>query len=324
METMMRKGLFILAVAGLLAILAGCSSGGDGAKNGSITAAGEQGVTTTAEAQPPRPFLVDLATGEMTPLAESIASAINAYVPSPDGTRLVYECDAPCSPTAIYVANIDGSGVRTIEPPKGLDADAARWSPDGTKLVYQERREESSEFGNLVVEDLASGRRTQVVTDFKLSGADWWYLWPRFNADGRSVIFHFPRHNTSVSKLDVWSVPVSGGKPKLVLRDASWPVPFPDGKSIAYVPGARGLLGATSIAIADAHGSRPRTLVEIDALIEWPSVSPDGSKIAYATSTVGGDYTIHVVNVATGEDTEVAKGSAAEWLDDDTLIIKPN
>ena len=120
---------------------------------------------------------------------------------------------------------------------------------------------------------------------------------------------------------------MSGGKPKLVLRDASFPVPFPDGKRIAYVPGARGF-SDTSIAIADAHGSRPRTLVTADEYLWWPSVSPDGSKIAYsvnasdALALVSGG-TIHVVEVSTGATTEVARGTTAEWLDDDTLIISP-
>ena len=122
-------------------------------------------------------------------------------------------------------------------------------------------------------------------------------------------------------------MPVSGGKPKLVLRDASFPVPFPDGKRIAYVPGAR-RFSLPSIAIADSHGSRPRTLVKPDESIWWPSVSPDGSKIAYsvnasdALALVSGG-TIHVVEVSTGATTAVARGTTAEWLDDDTLIISP-
>lgn len=214
-----------------------------------------------------------------------------------------------------------GAAFAGSNPPKGLDAVLTRWSPDGTKLVYQERTvEPGNEFGNLVVEDLASGRRTQ-VTDLKEgSGALFHFLWPHFSADGQNVIFHLPQRPTSRTKFDLWSVPVTGGKPTLVLRDASFPVPFPDGKSIAYVPGVRGLLDSFSIAIADSSGSRPRTLVRTDESFLWLSVSPDGSKIAYTTN----DETIHVVEIATGTPTAVAKGSAAEWLDDDTLIINPD
>jgi Tol biopolymer transport system component len=296
---------------------------------------GEGAATTTADAltgtqaqYAPRPFLVDLATGEMTLLAESLAGGAIAFVPSPDGTRLAFDqcSSALCSLTdAMKVANIDGSGVRMVESPKGLHAGAARWSPDSTRLVYQEREAETIEFGNLVVEDLASGRRMQ-VTDFKPgTGAGWYFLWPRFSPDGQNIIFHFPRSSNLTPRFDVWSVPVTGGKLKLVLRDASFPVPFPDGKRIAYVPGARGF-DDHSIAIADSHGSRPRTLVKTDESIWWPSVSPDGSKIAYSTSASGWaspSGKINVVKVSTGATTVVAKGTSAEWLDDDTLIISP-
>ena len=210
--------------------------------------------------------------------------------------------------------------------PKGLGLGAARWSPDGTKLVYQEREDGTERFGNLVVEDLASGRRTQ-VTDFKPpTSAAWWFLWPRFSANGRSVIFHFPRSSNDNSKFDVWSVPVSGGKRKLVLRDASFPVPFPDGKRIAYVPGARGF-SHTSIAIADAHGSRPRTLVTADESI-WVALRlprrEQDRLLDQRRGVVGrASGTIHVVEVSTGATTAVAMGASAEWLDDDTLIISP-
>ena len=224
------------------------------------------------------------------------------------------------------VANVDGSGARTIEDPKGKSILGARWSPDASKLVYQEGITFTSGLplvGNLVVKDRASGRRTQ-VTDLELTRAGWFFLWPRFSDDGRRVIFHLPRREDSASKFDVWSVPVNGGKPKLVLRDASFPVPFPDGKTIAFVPGARGFYGQ-SIAIADLDGSRRRTLVEATDAIWWPAISPDGTKIAY----VDGIRPWELLRLRlrrrglNGASTRVADGRTAEWLDDDTLIVNP-
>lgn len=47
-------------------------------------------------------------------------------------------------------------------------------------------------------------------------------------------------------------------------------------------------------------------------------MSPDGSQIAYQDS--GSTY---VVDVSTGESSEVADGDTAEWLDNDTLILTP-
>jgi hypothetical protein len=47
-----------------------------------------------------------------------------------------------------------------------------------------------------------------------------------------------------------------------------------------------------------------------------PSVSPDGTRIAYPD----GDM-IFVVDVDTGESSEVVGGIDVDWLDDDTLIV---
>jgi tricorn protease-like protein len=59
--------------------------------------------------------------------------------------------------------------------------------------------------------------------------------------------------------------------------------------------------------------------VEASLGIFEPKMSPDGSKIAYQD----GD-SIYVVDVSTGESSEVALGRMAAWLDDDTLIVAPD
>ena len=62
-----------------------------------------------------------------------------------------------------------------------------------------------------------------------------------------------------------------------------------------------------------------RTLVEASFGIFEPKMSPDGSRIAYAD---GGS--IYVVDVSTGESSQVAVGRMAAWLDDDSLIVAPD
>ena len=279
--------------------------------------------SATSVQEPPTvvsgPYFLDLGTGEQTPLPDGIRdSGVFSYVASPDGTRLAYNTCCSGSDVA-SIANIDGTEARELTSPEGLAYYAGRWSPDGTKLVYQERAGADIDVGSLVVYDPASGDRTQ-LTSPGLTDAEWWFLSPRFSPDGRSVIFHLPRTPSSTTEWDVWSVPVTGGEPTLVLQDAYFPLYLPDGKDMAFVlPSESDLAGRNiSITSADGQGS-PRTLMEAKSSIFLPTVSPDGTRIAYAD-----DGSIYVVAVSTGESSVVADtGSTAEWLDDDTLIVNP-
>jgi Tol biopolymer transport system component len=303
---------------------------------------GGQNATTPAD-EPPTvapgtasgPFFLDLRTGERTPLPKAIVpegvgdGVIVNYTASPDGTRIAYSTchHGDCSKAdEMVVADIDGSDARSVPVPEGLNGYAPHWSPDGTKIVYQLRNGASDglDLGNLFVQDLSSGQTTQ-LTDLELSTAGWWFMSPSFSSDGRSVIFHLARHSSGATKFDVWSVPVTGGEPTLVLRNALFPMVLPDGEGIAVVEPSGFDLSGGRILIAGAPvPGPPRTLVEANVAIEVPTMSPDGSRIAYQD---GGS--IYVVDVATGESSKVADGVAdgiyfnAAWLDNDTLIVAP-
>jgi Tol biopolymer transport system component len=318
-----KVGAFALAAAIVLVAvvwIVGIRGGED-----TTTPADEPG--TVAPGQVSGPFFLDLRTGEKTPLPEAIVpegvgDGVDVfYTASPDGTRIAYQtCRAGgCSKAdEMAVADIDGSDARSLRVPEGLNGYAPHWSPDGTKIVYQLRNGASLDLGNLFVQDLSSGQTTQ-LTDLDLPTAGWWLMSPRFSADGRNVIFHLARDSSSTTKFDVWSVPVTGGEPTLVLRNALFPMVLPDGEGIAFVTPSGVDLSGGRISIADAEGSR-RTLVEANVAIEFPTMSPDGSRIAYQD---GGS--IYVVDVAAGESSKVADGNyfRASWLDDDTLIAAP-
>jgi Tol biopolymer transport system component len=273
------------------------------------------------------PFFLDLRTGGKTPLAENLAGGVS-YVASPDGRRIAYSSnrdDGCVAADGITVANIDGTGAHTFESPAGLTDCSPRWSPDATKIVYQERDGAVDDsVGNLFVQEISTRRRTQ-VTDLKLTGAWWWFLAPSFSPDGRNVIFQLPRSSSEITKWDVWSVPVIGGEPTLVLRNASFPMlnpaGGPEGVAIAFVSPRPDSFAGRSIMTGrpDPDSDIRRTLVEAKSSIWWPTFSPDGRRIAYQD---GGS--IYVVNVAPwGMTSKVADGDTAEWLDNDTLIVTP-
>ncbi|MFL0410421.1 TolB family protein [Microbacterium paludicola] len=57
---------------------------------------------------------------------------------------------------------------------------------------------------------------------------------------------------------------------------------------------------------------------------ECPSISPDGTRIAYKTDRGGQDWGIAVLDLATGVEHELAEARSVddqlEWLDDDTVL----
>ena len=266
----------------------------------------------------PTPYFLDLRTAEATPLADNIVIEGASYVASPDGSKFAF--NTCCSGLDVAtISNVDGSDAREVEPAAGRNVYGVRWSPDGTKIVYQERGGAGTDIGNLVVQDVATGSRTQ-VTDLEPFSSGTWFLSPRFSADGQSVLYHLPRYEAGAEAWDAWSVPVTGGEPTLLLEDAFFPISFPDGEEIAFVTPTANFEGDTiSIANADGSGS-PRVLVEPkESIFFTPSMSPDGTRIAYVD---GG--AIYVVDVDTGQSFEVAnRGSGVEWLDDDTLVVSP-
>ena len=252
--------------------------------------------------------MLDLRTGEITPLPTSIATLGNYYAASPDHTMVAFNaCCTLSSP--VFVANVDGTQVRQIS---SIDAYAAQWSPDGSMLVYQQRDSSTEHLGNLFVENVATGQQTQVTNFDQTQSWGYWATLASFAPDGRSILFQLPRGDHPNHPIDdLWSVPVTGGTQTLVRRNASSGAYSPDGKSLAYLSpvGAQDALWITSV-----HGGTPRVLVEGN--LGWLRWSPDGTRISYRDGR-----SIYVLNVATGSATKVAQGGNAEWFDDNTLIV---
>jgi Tol biopolymer transport system component len=173
------------------------------------------------------------------------------------------------------------------------------------------------EIGNLVVVDVTSGTTTQ-ITDLDPRSHAWWFMSPSFSPDGQTIIFHLPRGRQGAdTRWDVWSVPVAGGDPSVLVADASMGVYSPDGAHLVYVDSPRGIWTSPRLMIADADGSDPSLLVE-GAAIDFSRWSPDGTRLSYRDA--GRTY---VVDVATGETSLVANGEAADWVGNDALVVVP-
>jgi WD40 repeat protein len=290
-----------------------------------VQPASEGGRAPSAAELATQPHFLDLDTGEATLLPESLEGG-DAYVASPDGSRVAFVGSGTGG--VIKIANIDGTGVRTLPPPpEGFVDLTPRWSPDGTRIVYQERLDDDDHVGNLFVYDLSSGEKTQ-ITD--LGNRRFWHydLWPSFSGtvppDAPDVVmFHMARTSGETGTADVWWVPATGGEPRRSLENAWYAMTnrslaAKDIEAFIFLLPSPDL---SSRSIVTGHPCCPnqrQTLVEANESIWWPTQSPDGDSIAYQDGE-----SIHVLDISTGEVSEVEVGSTAEWLDNDTLIVAP-
>lgn len=143
----------------------------------------------------------------------------------------------------------------------------------------------------------------------------WWFMFPSFAPDGDSILFHMPRRGDENDLIwDIWSVPVAGGEPTIVRRNAGWGDYSPDGRALAYVSQMGRDFTGDTLSIVSVEGGTPTPVAE--GKIVWPRWSPDGTQISFQN---GGS--IFVLNVASGSTTMIAPGLNAEWADDHTLII---
>ena len=257
--------------------------------------------------------LVDLATGATT--GTGIVPGGSEVDATADGSKITYADN-----DLVWTANVDGTGLAAYgqtQTPGG--ATAPRWSPDGTKIVYQGKAA-GAQIGNLFVLDVASGHVHQ-ITHLGPMAAGLYYMAPAFSADGRSVLFTqptaiAPRPDGTHLRWDIWSVPATGGEPTLVIRNAIAADAQPGGDLIAFARVA-GQDDVHDLYIARSDGSNPRKLV--DGRIWLPRWSPDGSQIGYADDTHDG---LFVIDPATSKTRQVFDSSEwPEWVDMDTMII---
>ena len=284
---------------------------------------------------PETDYLLDLNTGETTPLPESIVGekypgvyGATEYAASPDGSRLAYSAPGD-NGSQIFVANLDGTGIEQVSH----DLEAAfspAWSPDGSKIAYVGQQGDDPD--NLFVLELATGTFTQLT--FSTLEPDpavpdwgpWEVSLPSFTPDGASIVYGASRWNANFryGEFETRMVPVAGGESVRLMGDKFTGGNAignarlsPDGSLLSY-----GCEGWSALCVANADGTDERvlTLGEGGPTINGGSWSPDGTRIPLHTAY---PQDVFILDVATGQATYVGEGSwEPTWLDDHTLIVE--
>ena len=287
-------------------------------------------IDTAIAATAPRPpnvdYMIDLSTGTTTPLPDALIVSVaefgrspeTKYAASPDGSTLAYVGFGDDENPQIFVARIDGTGIRQLTHDVRETMSPA-WSPDGTSIAYigygprwaGNRRQ-------LFVVDVATGHSSRISGHTR-------EVWsPQFTPDGSSILYsggptYSPR---------VMTVPVAGGRSTVFLRpsygleDTGNGSLSPDGSLVTFVGGgfpkeADHHCGPCRF-VANADGTDRRVVYgECWGASPAGAWSPDGTRIVCSDDRNG----IVVVDVATGIASRVAEGQSAIWLDRQTLLV---
>jgi Tol biopolymer transport system component len=277
-------------------------------------------------AAPNVPYLIDLTTRDMTPLPDSIIRSLepgkyDRFAASPDGSSLAFVGKGADESPQIFIADIDGSGLRQVtNDPRRATSPA--WSPDGTKIAFEGYG--SGEDPHVFVLDIATGKTRQITHESPSCPG---CLTPQFTPDGSSIIYSGGTDSSPAVRI----IPAAGGKSALLigpdegLNDAGNAALSPDGSLVTYL--ASGYPESDEIEhcgpcrlVATADGTDKRIIY---GWIASPAGtwSPDGTRIVLADDTDGVPPTIVVVDIATGETATVAEGRLAIWLDARTLLV---
>jgi Tol biopolymer transport system component len=184
-------------------------------------------------------YVIDLDSGMMMPLSKaiigSVAKSTNnhvdpSYAASPNGSRLAYVGTGDDGRRQIFVARLDGTGVRQMtHDPRGASSPA--WSPDRRKIVYEGYR--SSGVRSLFVLDVASRASKPIIDKSRRRVGIVPWANPQFTPDGLSLLYTGNTERGPVLQI----VPVAGGKSRILigprgnLADASLGAISPDVRS---------------------------------------------------------------------------------------------
>ncbi len=171
---------------------------------------------------------------------------------SPDGTAVAFVRDGD-----ILVADVDEENGRTLvdnsDEAEGGTATARypAWSPDGTRIAYQVRRQVGEEyFTDLCVMSTAGGEARvldteRVATEYAVfSHALTWP--PTWSPDGRYIMFSSDR----LGQPNVFLAAVDGsGVQPLEQAVGGYPAFSPDGKVIAYCPAGEASCAVQAVSV---------------------------------------------------------------------------
>ena len=225
----------------------------------------------------------------------------------------------------IYVMDADGGNQRrlTNNPAKEWDPS---WSPDGERIAFVSDRDGHPHFipgwftYEIYVMDADGGNQRRLTNN----PAD--DRGPSWSPDGKRIVFMSMRDGHIIDfapTYEIYVMDVDGGNLQNLTNNPSddrYPSWSPDGKRVVFVserPGHfRGKAGITTeIYVMDADGGNQQRLTENRQTDWFPSWSPDGERIVYASDRRGDfeNFEIYVMAADGGNQQKLTNNRNYDW-----------
>ena len=229
---------------------------------------------------------------------------------SPDGRRVVFQSNRSGT-WQLWLVNGDGTGLRRLTHGDANDR-TPDWSPDGTRVVFSSDRAGGRR--NLFVlhvgPDGEAGRVTRLVEH---AGSD---IHPRWSRDGRTVVFNRVSPAGEREGADVMLVDADGRNVRRVPLGPglnTYAELTPDGARVIYRGTTREARDGREVENSDVFsaavdGSDRRRLTDDPAFDGWPTLSPDGRTIAFASRRAGERFQVFVMPVEGGTPRQITAG----------------